>query len=74
MWQQLLIAIVMAVISYALTPKPKIQSPVAGNLDIPSPKLGEPVPVIFGKVWITDPAISYYGNALTKKIKSQGGK
>lgn len=74
MWVQLVLAIVMAVISYALTPKPKVQSPTAGNLDIPSPKLGEPIPVIFGKVWIDDAAISYYGNASTQKIKSKGGK
>lgn len=74
MWAQFVIAIVMAVISYALTPKPKIQSPTAGALDIPSPKLGEPVPVIFGEVWIEDAAISYYGNGSTEKIKAKGGK
>lgn len=74
MWEQLAIGIVLAVISYALTPKPKIQSPTAGALDVPSPKLGEPVPVIFGEVWIEDASISYYGNSSTKAIKSKGGK
>jgi hypothetical protein len=74
MWVQLIIAIAMAVISYALTPKPKVQSPTAGTLDIPAPKLGEPVPVVFGEVWIQDAAISYYGNSNTAKIKSKGGK
>lgn len=74
MWVQLAIGIVLAVISYALTPKPKIQSPTAGALDIPSPKLGEPVPVIFGEVWIEDASISYYGNSYTQAIKAEGGK
>lgn len=74
MWVQILVSVVVSVVAYLITPKPKTQAPTAGQLDIPSPKLGDPVPVVFGKVWITDPAISYYGNSSTQAIKSKGGK
>jgi len=74
MWMQILVSLVISAIAYAIAPKPKIPTPTAGTLDIPSPKLGEPICVIFGEVWIDDAAISYYGNASTKAIKSSGGK
>ncbi len=67
--QQFVIALFLAVISYALTPKPKIITPTAGKLDIPSPRLGDPIPVIFGEVWIRDAQVSYYGNPKTSKIR-----
>ncbi len=69
MWPQIIIALVIAVLSYALTPKPKIPSATAGKLDIPSPRLGDAIPVVFGRVWIKDAQISYYGNAATTPIK-----
>lgn len=74
MWAALIVNIVIAVIAYALTPRPKPPTPTAGTLDIPAPKLGEPICVVFGEVWIDDPALSYYGNSNTTPIKSKGGK
>lgn len=74
MWVQIAIAIIVSIIASLLAPKPKTQTPTADSLDVPSPKLGEPIQVIFGEVWIEDAAISYYGNASTTPIKSSGGK
>jgi hypothetical protein len=71
---QLLVYLVIIAISYALAPRPKIPTPTAGTLDVPSPRLGSPVGVIFGECWIEDASVSYYGNASTKAIKSKGGK
>ena len=66
--------LIVSYLSYALTPKPKIPNATAGNLDIPVPKLGQPITVVFGDVWIDSPAISYYGNPVTKAIKSKSAK
>lgn len=75
MWQQLIIALVLYAISYALTPRPEgPKNAVAGDLDIPHPPMGEPIPVVFGRAWIKDAGVIYYGNPQTRKIKSEGGK
>jgi hypothetical protein len=75
MWQQIAVFIVLSLISYALTPKPEgPKNAVAGKLDIPHPPMGEEIPVIFGKVWVKEAGVIYYGNPQTKKIQSEGGK
>ena len=74
MFMQIIISIAISALAYLLTPKPKVQTPTAGKLDIPKPKLGEPITVIFGEVWVDDCNISYYGNAQTKAIKASSGK
>ena len=73
-FMQIMVSIAISAIAYLISPKPKVQTPTAGNLDIPAPKLGEPITVVFGEVWIDDCNISYYGNAQTKAIKASGGK
>lgn len=72
--EQIIWLLVSLALSYALTPKPKIPNATAGNLDIPIPKLGQPIAVVFGEVWIDSPAISYYGNPISEPIKSKSGK
>ena len=74
MFMQIMISIAISAIAYIISPKPKVQTPTAGTLDIPKPKLGEPISVIFGEEWVEDCNISYYGNAQTKAIKARGGK
>lgn len=74
MWVAILVSIAINAIAYILTPRPKPSTPTAGNLDIPDAKVGSPVPVIFGEVWIKDPLISYYGNQNTRAITKSGGK
>lgn len=75
MWVALAVSLVMTAISYALAPKPpKPKNAAAGRLDIPSPPHNEPIPVVFGTVWVKSPGVIYYGNPRQEKIKSKGGK
>lgn len=74
LFMQIMISIAISAVAYLISPKPKVQTPIAGKLDIPAPKLGEPITVIFGEEWVDDCNISYYGNAQTKAIKASGGK
>ncbi len=74
MWVSIVVSLVISALAYVLTPKPKVQGPTAGRLDVPAPQLGAPIKVIFGEVWVEDAAISYYGNQATSPIKSKGGK
>lgn len=75
MWVALAVSLIMSAISYALAPKPpKPQNATVGELEIPSPPNNKPVPVVFGKVWIKNPGVIYYGNPRQEAIKSKGGK
>lgn len=50
---QLIIAVVLAVVAYMLTPKPKQpKPPAAQDQDAPTSEAGRPVPVIFGKMTV----------------------
>lgn len=75
MWVQLIIMVVAAVLSYALSPKP--QGATAENLsdvDIPTTEIGTPVSVVFGEVWVDDSNILWYGDLLNSPIYSSSGK
>lgn len=75
LWAIIAINLAISALVYVLSPKPpKAQAPTAGSLDIPQPKLGAPIPVVFGEDWIEDAHISYYGNAISVPIKKKGGK
>jgi hypothetical protein len=74
MFMSIVVSIVISAIAYALTPKPKIETPTPGQLDLPEPKLGQPIPVVFGEVWLGGASITYYGNPATEAIRSRGGK
>ena len=75
MWIAIAVSIALQVLAYVLTPKPEgPKNAVAGKLDIPHPPMGEEIPVIFGKVWVKEAGVNYYGNPQTKKIQSEGGK
>lgn len=53
MWMQLVIAVVMAVVSYALQPRPKMPTPAAATeMDNPTASAGSPLPVVFGTVTV----------------------
>ena len=74
MWPQIIVALVSMVVSYLLAPKPpKPKNATRGNLDIPHPPVGEPIPVVFGTCWNKQPGVIYYGNPRTKAIMSEGG-
>lgn len=53
MWAQLVFVIVMAVVSYALQPRPKMPVPAAATeMDNPTASAGTPLPVVFGTMTV----------------------
>lgn len=75
MWVLVAVSLALQVVSYILAPKPEgPKNAVAGKLDVPHPPMGEEIPVVFGKVWIKDAGVIYYGNPQKKAIKTKGGK
>lgn len=53
MWQQLALAIVMALVSYAMQPRPKTPVPAAATeMDNPTASAGTPLPVVFGTITV----------------------
>jgi hypothetical protein len=73
-WVQIAILVVIALISYALRPKPPTPRPAAlGEFNVPTAEEGRPIPVIFGTVWITGPNVLWYGDLSSTPIK-KGGK
>ncbi len=53
MWASLLVSIVLAVVSYALQPRPKMPTPAAATeMDNPTASAGTPLPVVFGTVTV----------------------
>lgn len=53
MWQQIAISVILAVISYALQPRPKSPKPAAATeMDAPTASAGSPLPVVFGTITV----------------------
>lgn len=72
---QIALIIVSALISYALTPKPKPPKPAAiTDFDVPTAEEGREIPVVFGEPWITGPNVLWYGDLRSEPIKKKGGK
>jgi len=60
---QIFIAVAIAVIAYALMPKPKVAKPAsAQDLESPTAQAGRPVPVPFGRITIKGVNIIYTGD------------
>lgn len=67
---QLIVSLVIAAISYALTPKPKAAAGQKAQ-DVTSPTLdaGAPLQVVFGRMRIKNPNTLAYGGDRTTEIK-----
>ncbi len=53
MWEQLVFSIILAVVSYALQPRPKMPTPAAATeMDSPTASAGIPLPVVFGTMTV----------------------
>lgn len=62
-WDDILIAIAMQVISYAITPKPKSPKPAAATQqDNPVAEAGMPIPRVFGTVMVKNMNTLWYGD------------
>lgn len=67
---QIIIAVVMAVASYLLTPKPKgPASPKAQDIDAPTVDAGRSIPVVFGRVRVKSPNLLWMGGQGNVDIK-----
>lgn len=63
---QIIIAVVINIVAYVLTPKPKGPKPEAvQQMDNPVAEAGKPIPVVFGEVTIKDPNFLWYGDKET---------
>jgi predicted ABC-type exoprotein transport system permease subunit len=69
---QLIIALVMAVISYATRPKPQKPTPQAAAA--PTTEDGLAAKHYFGTCWVTDEFLLAWKLVGTESIKSKGGK
>lgn len=67
----IIMAIASAFISYALTPKQKMQTNTLQPQTITTPTVtaGGPIQVVFGRVRIRNPNILWFGGQSTKEIK-----
>jgi hypothetical protein len=66
----IIVAIVMSLVSAALTPRPKSsgqQSPQA--IDVPTVDAGRSIPVVFGTVRLKSPNLLWMGGQRTTEIK-----
>lgn len=62
MWA-FLVAVVLQVISYMLTPKPKAAKPgFAQDEQTPTSDAARPIPVVFGTVLLRSPNVLWYGD------------
>lgn len=69
---QIIIMAVVAILSYALRPKPKDPEAVKGT--IPTAEDGKGIIIVSGTVWIDDSIVLGFKQLGTTKIKSKGGK
>lgn len=75
MWVNLIIAVVMLVVSYAIRPKTPSPTPAGiDSADIPTAEEGTPIPVVFGRVLVTGPNVTWYGALEAEPIYGSGGK
>jgi len=74
---QLAIGLVLSAISFALSPRPKVEKPTAAGLDdfsLPTAEEGRPIPVVFGTMLITGPNVVWAGDLKVVPIRKKGGK
>lgn len=67
---QIIVAIVMAALSYLFMPRPKAPTPdAAEELDVPTADAGMPVPVVFGTMTVRSPNALWTGDVSTTSEK-----
>jgi len=73
MWVQVALWLVSMAITYALTPKPKDAKPAAlSDFDVPTASADRSIPIVFGRAYLRDPNVVWYGNLIIDEIKSKG--
>lgn len=73
-WHYIAIVVVSIAISYALAPRPpKPTDAEPEDTKIPKIPKGEPIPVVFGTVWLKKPGVLFWGDKSVRAIRSEGG-
>ncbi|KRG85663.1 hypothetical protein H7691_11790 [Stenotrophomonas sp. CW117] len=74
MWY-LVVIVVAALVSVALTPKPPEPKPASlSDVDAPTAEEGRPIPVVFGSVLLRGANVVWYGDLAADPIRKKGGK
>jgi hypothetical protein len=74
---QIVVSLALMAISYALSPRPKLEPPKAAGLDdfdLPTAEEGRPIPVVFGTVLLRGPNVVWAGDLKVEPIRKKGGK
>lgn len=76
MWVNLARYLIFSLIAYLLTPKPKVNEPVAATQasGVPQATAGDEIPQVFGTCWITTPQVGWNGDFRSAPIKQKGSK
>lgn len=72
MWQ-LIAAVVIIAIGYALTPK-RVPTIKPGTIDVTTAEEGRVIPVLFGTRLITGANVVWFGDFSAVAIRKKGGK
>lgn len=76
-WVELIIWLVIAIASYALTPKPKTPTPESPNpygiedIRAPTATSGREIPVLFGTRWLNAPNVVWYGHLRVEEKREE---
>lgn len=75
-WWFIVIFIVALVVGYAMTPKPKGNTPPAGldQVQAPTAQEGREIAVLFGTKDVSGPNVVWYGDFRSVAIQKKGGK
>lgn len=74
---RLALGLLLSAVAYALSPRPKTETPKAAGLDdlsIPTAEEGRPIPVVFGTVLFTGANVVWAGDLKVDPIRKKGGK
>ncbi len=74
MWTYLAVFVISLVVARALAPKPQTPAPGDISSQMPTADAGKEIPVLFGTRIMAQPNVVWWGDLMTKKIKSSGKK
>ncbi len=75
MWVSLIIAVVSAVLAYALTPAPPTpKPPTLSDIEVPTASQSRAIPVVFGTYLVKSPNVVWYGDLSYEPVYAEGGK
>lgn len=75
MWTYLIVLVVGAIVTYALTPKPPVPKPATlSDINVPTAEEGRAIPWIAGEGWLMSYCVVWFGDLGTVAIKKKTGK